>query len=79
MKLGAEKWVDFRESSNVIEDVKRATDGSGPKAAIMTASDVRLLPSGIILAHVFMGGQPLRSSRSIKLLCTWALLGHWFV
>ena len=54
MKLGAEKWVDFRESPDVVEDVKKATDGLGPKAAIITAGDVRLLPPGTILVHVFM-------------------------
>jgi len=58
LKLGAEKWVDFRESPDVVEDVKKATDGLGPKAAIMTAADVRLLPSGTILEHVFMRGAP---------------------
>ena len=57
LKLGAEKWVDFRESSDVIEDVKRATDGLGPKAAIITASVVRLLSSGIILTDVFMSSR----------------------
>ena len=58
MKLGAEKWVDFRESSDVVEDVKRATDGLGPKAAIITAGDVRLKPPRTLLAHVFMIGTP---------------------
>ena len=39
--LGAEKWVDFRESKDLIKDVQDATDGLGPDAAIITAGDVR--------------------------------------
>lgn len=38
--LGAEKWVDFRESKDLIKDVQEATDGLGPEAALLTAPDV---------------------------------------
>jgi len=41
LSLGAEKWVDFRESKDLINDVKAATDGLGPEAAIIAAGDVR--------------------------------------
>lgn len=41
MKLGAEKFVDFMESTDLIQDVKAATDGLGPQAAIVAAGDVR--------------------------------------
>lgn len=37
MKLGAEKWIDFRESKNIVEDVMAATDGQGPHAALVAA------------------------------------------
>lgn len=41
MKLGAEKWVDFRESGdNLIQDVMAAADGQGPEAAVIAAGDV---------------------------------------
>lgn len=40
LKLGAEKWVDFKESEDLIKDVKAATDG-GPQAAIIAAGDAR--------------------------------------
>ena len=70
MKLGAEKWVDFCESSNVIEDVKSATDGLGAKAAIITAADVRLLPSGTTGACFYERSTPLdptvQSSRHVS-------------
>ncbi|ESK88735.1 mannitol-1-phosphate dehydrogenase [Moniliophthora roreri MCA 2997] len=36
-RIGAEKWVDFMESKDVIRDVQDATGGLGPHAAIVTA------------------------------------------
>ncbi|KAE9405818.1 hypothetical protein BT96DRAFT_811679 [Gymnopus androsaceus JB14] len=35
MKLGAEKWVDFMESKNLIKDVQEAAGGLGPHAALI--------------------------------------------
>ena len=40
MKLGAEKWIDFRETKDLVKDIKEATDGLGPHAAIVTAANV---------------------------------------
>ncbi|CAE7134691.1 unnamed protein product [Rhizoctonia solani] len=37
LKLGAETFIDFKTSSNLIEDVKRAADGIGAHAAIVTS------------------------------------------
>ncbi|KAF4615528.1 hypothetical protein D9613_003506 [Agrocybe pediades] len=41
MSLGAEKWVDFMESKDIVEDVKVATGGQGPDAAVIAAGDAR--------------------------------------
>jgi propanol-preferring alcohol dehydrogenase len=41
LSLGAEKWVDFKESSDLIGDVKKATGGNGPDAAIIAAGEAR--------------------------------------
>jgi len=38
--LGAEKWVDFMESKDLVKDVQDATGGLGPDAAIITAGDI---------------------------------------
>ncbi|KZT25766.1 GroES-like protein [Neolentinus lepideus HHB14362 ss-1] len=38
MKLGAEKWIDFLESKDLVADIKAATDGLGPHAAVVTAA-----------------------------------------
>lgn len=39
MRLGAEKWIDFKESEDIIKDIQDAT-GGGPQAAVITAGDV---------------------------------------
>ena len=41
--VGAEKWLDFKESADLIVDVKAATDGLGPHAALITVGDVSLV------------------------------------
>ena len=40
MSLGAEKWVDFRESKNLVADVKAATGDAGPHVALVAAGAV---------------------------------------
>ncbi|KAG8680335.1 alcohol dehydrogenase, partial [Ceratobasidium sp. 423] len=37
-KLGAEAFVDFRSSPNVIEEIKKVADGLGPHAAIVASA-----------------------------------------
>ena len=39
-RLGAEQFVDFKTSSNVIEEVKKLTDG-GPHAAVIIAASAK--------------------------------------
>jgi len=43
LRLGAEKWVDFRESADLIQEIQAATDGLGPHVAIIAAGDVGLV------------------------------------
>ena len=40
MKLGAEKWIDFKETSDVVAAVMEITDGLGAHAAIVAAAAV---------------------------------------
>ena len=54
LKLGAEKWVDFKESQDLIKDVKAATDG-GPQAAIVAAGDVRRYLPSLFIKDVYSG------------------------
>ncbi|KAF8222471.1 mannitol-1-phosphate dehydrogenase M1PDH1 [Tricholoma matsutake] len=58
LKVGADKWLDFRESKDLTKDVQDATDGLGPHAAMVTVGDPRpynqalmyLRPTGTLMA-----------------------------
>ena len=41
--VGAEKWLDFKESSDFTMDVKAATDGLGPHAALIIPGEVSFM------------------------------------
>ncbi|KAG6897029.1 hypothetical protein C0992_004557 [Termitomyces sp. T32_za158] len=36
--LGADVWIDFKESKNIVEDVKKATGGAGAHSAVVTTA-----------------------------------------
>ncbi|KAA1477436.1 GroES-like protein [Dentipellis sp. KUC8613] len=38
LQLGAEKWIDFKESKDPIKDIVAACDGKGPHAALITTA-----------------------------------------
>lgn len=38
LKLGAEKWIDFKETKDLVKDIKEATGGLGPHSAVVTAA-----------------------------------------
>jgi propanol-preferring alcohol dehydrogenase len=42
MRLGADKWIDFTKSEDIVADVKAATHGKGAHAALVTTAS----PSG---------------------------------
>lgn len=55
ISLGAEKWIDFRESgSNLVDDVTAAADGKGPHAALVTAGSEE--PFNQALSYLRPGG-----------------------
>jgi len=37
-ELGADRWVDFVESENLVEDIKKVTDGMGAHSAVVTTA-----------------------------------------
>ncbi|KAK7040391.1 hypothetical protein VNI00_009868 [Paramarasmius palmivorus] len=41
LKLGAEKWIDFQKSENLVQDVIAAADGEGPQAAVIAVGNAR--------------------------------------
>jgi propanol-preferring alcohol dehydrogenase len=44
LSLGAEKWIDYKQTADIVKEVKEATGGAGPHAAIIVASNVGLVP-----------------------------------
>ncbi|KAG6379963.1 GroES-like protein [Boletus reticuloceps] len=40
-KLGAEKWVDFKQTPNLVSAIKEACDGLGPHAAVVMPRDAK--------------------------------------
>ena len=38
LKLGAEAWVDFKETKDLVADIRAATGGQGPHTAVITAA-----------------------------------------
>lgn len=56
--LGADAWVDFKTSKDIVADIKAATGGDGPAAAVVTAANRTgytqaveyLKPSGTLVA-----------------------------
>jgi propanol-preferring alcohol dehydrogenase len=37
-KLGVEKWIDFKETEDLVQAIKDATDGLGPHVTLVTAA-----------------------------------------
>ncbi|EMD37760.1 hypothetical protein CERSUDRAFT_136562 [Gelatoporia subvermispora B] len=42
LSLGAEKWIDFKASIDLIADVREAADGIGPHTALVTAAGINI-------------------------------------
>ncbi|KAL0947800.1 hypothetical protein HGRIS_013873 [Hohenbuehelia grisea] len=67
LKLGAEKWIDFKESTNIIQEIQSAADGVGPHAAVIAAGDgapfnqaiMYLRPTGTLVAVGMPGNAAL--------------------
>ncbi|KAG6859843.1 hypothetical protein C0995_003066 [Termitomyces sp. Mi166 len=67
LKLGAEKWIDFKESTDLTKDIRVVTDGLGPHAALIAVGDARpfnqallyLRSAGTLVAIGMPGGNAL--------------------
>ena len=46
-KLGAEAWIDFKESKDLVAAIKAVTNGFGAHAAVVTAATVCLLAQSV--------------------------------
>ncbi|KAF9074620.1 hypothetical protein BDP27DRAFT_1390442 [Rhodocollybia butyracea] len=47
-KLGAEKWVDFLESKDLVREVQVAADGLGPHAALIAVGQEQVLSQAVM-------------------------------
>ncbi|KAI0806856.1 GroES-like protein [Fomes fomentarius] len=74
LRLGAEKWIDFRETKDLVKDIIEATDGYGAHAAVVTAANSQAYAQAI--DYLRMGGTlmvvglPSRASLSADIFFT---------
>ncbi|KAH9836405.1 GroES-like protein [Rhodofomes roseus] len=73
-KLGAEAWVDFRESKDIVADIRAATDGQGPHAAIVTAANSSAYAQAVdylrLGGNLMVVGLPAHASLSADIFFT---------
>jgi propanol-preferring alcohol dehydrogenase len=80
-KLGAEVWIDFKETQDLVKAIKDATGGEGPHVAIITAATGAaykqaveyLRPGGTLMAVGLPGQATLEASiffTVTKVCCT---------
>ncbi|KAH9941597.1 GroES-like protein [Epithele typhae] len=74
MKLGAEKWVDFKETKDLVGDIRAATGGLGGHAAVVTAATGAAYAQAVdYLRHggtLMVVGLPARASLSADIFFT---------
>jgi propanol-preferring alcohol dehydrogenase len=69
-KLGAEAWIDFKETQNIVQAIKDATDGLGPHVTLVAAATGAaykqavdyLRPGGTLMAVGMPGTAVLEAS-----------------
>ncbi|KAJ9477925.1 Alcohol dehydrogenase 3, mitochondrial [Pseudozyma hubeiensis] len=70
-KLGAERFIDFKTSKNLVDDIKAATpDGFGPQAAVVAASGAAayeqaldyIRPRGVLVAVGLPGQADIKAN-----------------
>ncbi|KII87609.1 hypothetical protein PLICRDRAFT_111977 [Plicaturopsis crispa FD-325 SS-3] len=85
LSLGAEKWIDFRESKDLVADIKAATGGEGPHAALVTAATGAayqqaidyLRPGGKLMAVGLPGEATLDASIFFTVFKSISILGSY--
>jgi propanol-preferring alcohol dehydrogenase len=85
LSLGAEKWIDFKESKDLVKSIKEATDGFGPHAAVVTAATGEaykqavdyLRPGGTLMVVGLPGTATLDASIFFTVLKGISILGSY--
>ncbi|KII87606.1 hypothetical protein PLICRDRAFT_690292 [Plicaturopsis crispa FD-325 SS-3] len=85
LKLGAEKWIDFLETKDLVGDIRAATGGQGPHAALVTAATgvayqqaiEYLRPGGKLMAVGLPGEATLNASIFFTVFKSISILGSY--
>ncbi|SJL11406.1 related to ADH1-alcohol dehydrogenase I [Armillaria ostoyae] len=85
LSLGAEVWIDFKESKNIVEDVKAATGGFGAHSAVVTAAHSSgytqaldyLRPGATLMAVGLPGTSTLNASIFFTVFKSISILGSY--
>ena len=83
--LGAEAWIDFKETQDLVADVKRLTDGFGAHSAVVTAASPSgytqavdyLRPGGTLMAVGLPGSAALEASIFFTVLKSISIIGSY--
>jgi propanol-preferring alcohol dehydrogenase len=85
LSLGAQGWIDFKESKDIVKDILALTDGRGAHATMVTASTGAayaqavdyLRPGGKLLAVGLPGDAKLEASVFFTVLKNISILGSY--
>ncbi|KAJ7932134.1 chaperonin 10-like protein [Mycena leptocephala] len=85
LELGADKWIDFQESKNIVEEIKAMTGGLGAHSALVTAASSSgykqaieyLRGGGTLMAVGLPGNASLEASIFFTVFKSISILGSY--
>ncbi|KAI6029593.1 chaperonin 10-like protein [Pisolithus microcarpus] len=85
LELGAEKWIDFKETQDIVSAIKEACDGQGAHCAVVTTATSAgyaqaidyLRPGGSLMVVGLPGSAKLESSIFWTVLKSISILGSY--
>ena len=83
--FGAEAWIDFKETQDLVSDVKRITGGLGAHSAVVTTASSSgytqavdyLRPGGTLMAVGLPGTATLEASIFFTVLKSISIIGSY--
>jgi len=85
LSVGAEKWIDFKESKDIVQEIKDITGGLGAHSAVVTAASSSgyqqaidyLRPGGTLMAVGLPGEATLNASIFFTVFKAISILGSY--
>ena len=85
LSLGAEAWIDFKETQDLVGDIKRITGGLGAHSAVVTTASPSgytqavdyLRPGGTLMAVGLPGTAALEASIFFTVLKSISIIGSY--